>query len=139
METYTRQETAQKTGIPDRTIRFWIHEGIMDHPEIKSDGNRRLYSDRQIDELQALKWFQQNYRMTLKNIKCLRSVIIGSTGIRYPLSELMASFVSIAPWHMMLDIKRFVVAVLLGDIVFYRDENGSLIVRGLSRIIRRQM
>ena len=37
METYTRQETAQKTGIPDRTIRFWIHEGIMDHPEIKAN------------------------------------------------------------------------------------------------------
>lgn len=69
MARYTISQLAQAVGVPTTTLRYYERAGLL-HPEDRSQGNYRLYSD---ESLQRLKFIRaaQAIGFTLDDVKRL--------------------------------------------------------------------
>jgi MerR family mercuric resistance operon transcriptional regulator len=69
MTRYTISQLAQAVGVPTTTLRYYERSGLL-HPEDRSQGNYRLYSD---DSLRRLKFIRaaQAIGFTLDDVKRL--------------------------------------------------------------------
>jgi DNA-binding transcriptional MerR regulator len=65
---YQIGEVAEKTGVTQRTLRFYEEKGLVDPPE-RMEGGFRLYSDSDIKRIQFIKRLQDLLGFTLSEIK----------------------------------------------------------------------
>jgi DNA-binding transcriptional MerR regulator len=63
---YSLQELAQLTGIPGRTIRFYIAEGLLEGP--LTQGSRASYSDQHLSKLRTIRDLQAR-GLSLRSIR----------------------------------------------------------------------
>jgi DNA-binding transcriptional MerR regulator len=65
---YQIGEVAEKTGVTQRTLRFYEEKGLLKPPE-RMDGGFRLYSDTDVKRIQFIKRLQDLLGFTLSEIK----------------------------------------------------------------------
>ena len=65
---YQIGEVAERTGVTQRTLRFYEEKGLLDPPE-RMDGGFRLYSDEDINRVTYVRQLQQFLGFTLSEIK----------------------------------------------------------------------
>lgn len=65
---YQIGEVAERTGVTQRTLRFYEEKGLLDPPE-RMDGGFRLYSDEDINRVIYVRQLQQFLGFTLSEIK----------------------------------------------------------------------
>lgn len=65
---YQIGEVAERTGLTQRTLRFYEERGLL-NPAERMDGGFRLYSDQDIDRIELIKQLQGLLRMSLDDIK----------------------------------------------------------------------
>lgn len=65
---YQIGEVAERTGVTQRTLRFYEEKGLLDPPE-RMDGGFRLYSDEDISRVTYVRQLQQFLGFTLSEIK----------------------------------------------------------------------
>jgi DNA-binding transcriptional MerR regulator len=61
-------EVAERTGVTQRTLRFYEEKGLLRPPE-RMDGGFRLYSEADIERITAIRNMQSLLGMTLAEIK----------------------------------------------------------------------
>jgi DNA-binding transcriptional MerR regulator len=61
-------EVAERTGVTQRTLRFYEEKGLL-KPPTRMDGGFRLYSDADIHRVEAIKRLQQHLGFSLAEIK----------------------------------------------------------------------
>lgn len=67
-ERYQIGEVAERTGVTQRTLRFYEEKGLLDPPE-RMDGGFRLYSDEDINRVAYIRRLQELLGFTLSEIK----------------------------------------------------------------------
>ena len=65
---YQIGEVAEKTGVTQRTLRFYEEKGLLKPPE-RMDGGFRLYSDKDVKLIEFIKRLQDLLGFTLSEIK----------------------------------------------------------------------
>lgn len=65
---YQIGEVAEKTGVTQRTLRFYEEKGLLKPPE-RMDGGFRLYSDHDVKRIEFIKRLQDLLGFTLSEIK----------------------------------------------------------------------
>lgn len=65
---YQIGEVADRTGVTQRTLRFYEEKGLLNPPE-RMDGGFRLYSERDIQRIEYIRRLQQFLGFTLAEIK----------------------------------------------------------------------
>ena len=65
---YQIGEVAEKTGVTQRTLRFYEEKGLLKPPE-RMDGGFRLYSDADVTRIEFVKRLQDLLGFTLSEIK----------------------------------------------------------------------
>ncbi len=65
---YQIGEVADRTGVTQRTLRFYEEKGLL-KPAERMDGGFRLYSDRDIEHINLIKRLQSLLNLTLAEIK----------------------------------------------------------------------
>lgn len=65
---YQIGEVAERTGVTQRTLRFYEEKGLLDPPE-RMDGGFRLYSDEDINRVTYIRRLQELLGFTLSEIK----------------------------------------------------------------------
>ncbi len=65
---YQIGEVAEKTGVTQRTLRFYEEKGLLKPPE-RMDGGFRLYSDSDVKRIEFIKRLQDLLGFTLSEIK----------------------------------------------------------------------
>ena len=65
---YQIGEVADRTGVTQRTLRFYEEKGLLNPPE-RMDGGFRLYSDGDIERIEYIRRLQQFLGFTLAEIK----------------------------------------------------------------------
>jgi DNA-binding transcriptional MerR regulator len=65
---YQIGEVAEKTGVTQRTLRFYEEKGLLKPPE-RMDGGFRLYSDTDVKRIEFIKRLQDLLGFTLSEIK----------------------------------------------------------------------
>lgn len=65
---YQIGEVAERTGVTQRTLRFYEEKGLLDPPE-RMDGGFRLYSDEDINRVTYVRRLQELLGFTLSEIK----------------------------------------------------------------------
>jgi DNA-binding transcriptional MerR regulator len=65
---YQIGEVADRTGVTQRTLRFYEEKGLLKPPE-RMDGGFRLYSDIDVERIQFIKRLQDLLGFTLSEIK----------------------------------------------------------------------
>lgn len=65
---YQIGEVAERTGVTQRTLRFYEEKGLLDPPE-RMDGGFRLYSDEDISRVTYIRRLQDLLGFTLSEIK----------------------------------------------------------------------
>ncbi len=65
---YQIGEVAERTGVTQRTLRFYEEKGLVDPPE-RMDGGFRLYSDEDVERILYIKRLQELLGFTLSEIK----------------------------------------------------------------------
>lgn len=65
---YQIGEVAERTGVTQRTLRFYEEKGLVDPPE-RMDGGFRLYSEEDIERILYIKRLQELLGFTLSEIK----------------------------------------------------------------------
>ncbi|MDA0365214.1 MAG: MerR family transcriptional regulator [Chloroflexi bacterium] len=65
---YQIGEVAEKTGVTQRTLRFYEEKGLLKPPE-RMDGGFRLYSDTDVKHIEFIKRLQDLLGFTLSEIK----------------------------------------------------------------------
>ena len=65
---YQIGEVADRTGVTQRTLRFYEEKGLLNPPE-RMDGGFRLYSERDIQRIGYIRRLQQFLGFTLAEIK----------------------------------------------------------------------
>lgn len=65
---YQIGEVAERTGVTQRTLRFYEEKGLLDPPE-RMDGGFRLYSDEDINRVTYIRRLQDLLGFTLSEIK----------------------------------------------------------------------
>jgi len=65
---YQIGEVADRTGVTQRTLRFYEEKGLLNPPE-RMDGGFRLYSERDIERIEYIRRLQQFLGFTLAEIK----------------------------------------------------------------------
>lgn len=61
-------EVAERTGVTQRTLRFYEEKGLLDPPE-RMDGGFRLYSEEDVQRIGYIRQLQQLLGFTLAEIK----------------------------------------------------------------------
>lgn len=61
-------EVAERTGVTQRTLRFYEEKGLLDPPE-RMEGGFRLYSDDDVERIEYIKRLQNLLGFTLAEIK----------------------------------------------------------------------
>jgi MerR family transcriptional regulator, repressor of the yfmOP operon len=67
---YQIGEVAEKTGVTQRTLRFYEEKGLLKPPE-RMDGGFRLYSDSDVKRIDFIKRLQDLLGFTLSEIKVM--------------------------------------------------------------------
>src|SRR3990170_5277963 len=65
---YQIGEVAERTGVTQRTLRFYEEKGLV-HPPERMDGGFRLYSERDVARIEYIKQLQDLLGFTLSEIK----------------------------------------------------------------------
>lgn len=65
---YQIGEVAERTGVTQRTLRFYEEKGLLDPPE-RMEGGFRLYSDEDINRVTYIRRLQELLGFTLSEIK----------------------------------------------------------------------
>jgi len=65
---YQIGEVADRTGVTQRTLRFYEEKGLLRPPE-RMDGGFRLYSDEDVERIEYIRRLQQYLGFTLAEIK----------------------------------------------------------------------
>ncbi len=65
---YQIGEVAERTGVTQRTLRFYEEKGLLRPPE-RLDGGFRLYSDSDVDRISSIRNMQSLLGLTLAEIK----------------------------------------------------------------------
>ena len=65
---YQIGEVADRTGVTQRTLRFYEEKGLLNPPE-RMDGGFRLYSEKDIERIEYIRRLQQFLGFTLAEIK----------------------------------------------------------------------
>ena len=65
---YQIGEVAERTGVTQRTLRFYEEKGLVNPPE-RMDGGFRLYSEEDVDRIEYIKKLQDLLGFTLSEIK----------------------------------------------------------------------
>ena len=65
---YQIGEVADRTGVTQRTLRFYEEKGLLRPPE-RMDGGFRLYSDDDVQRIEYIRQLQQYLGFTLAEIK----------------------------------------------------------------------
>ncbi len=65
---YQIGEVADRTGVTQRTLRFYEEKGLLNPPE-RMDGGFRLYSDKDVERIQFIKRLQDLLGFKLSEIK----------------------------------------------------------------------
>ncbi len=65
---YQIGEVAERTGVTQRTLRFYEEKGLVDPPE-RMDGGFRLYSEEDVTRIEYIKKLQDLLGFTLSEIK----------------------------------------------------------------------
>lgn len=65
---YRIGEVAERTGLSQRTLRFYEERGLL-KPPARMEGGFRLYTDEDIQRLEYIQRLQQNLGFTLAEIK----------------------------------------------------------------------
>ncbi|MCC6747158.1 MAG: MerR family transcriptional regulator [Deltaproteobacteria bacterium] len=71
-------ELARRTGVPPATIRFYIREGLLPRPTVKTSRNMAYYEESFVGHIQLVRRLQQDRRLPLRVIKSL--VVSGGGG-----------------------------------------------------------
>ncbi len=61
-------EVAERTGVTQRTLRFYEEKGLL-HPPSRMDGGFRLYSEEDVRRVKHIRRLQDLLRVTLAEIK----------------------------------------------------------------------
>jgi len=61
-------EVAERTGVTQRTLRFYEEKGLLNPPE-RMDGGFRLYSESDVQRIEYIRQLQQLLGFTLADIK----------------------------------------------------------------------
>lgn len=65
---YQIGEVAERTGVTQRTLRFYEEKGLLNPPQ-RMDGGFRLYSDEDVQRIEYIRQLQQLLGFTLAEIK----------------------------------------------------------------------
>ncbi len=65
---YQIGEVAERTGVTQRTLRFYEEKGLL-QPAERMDGGFRLYSERDVDHIELIKRLQGLLNLSLAEIK----------------------------------------------------------------------
>ena len=78
---YQIGEVADRTGVTQRTLRFYEERGLLNPPS-RMDGGFRLYSEEDIDRVEQIKRLQGLLGLTLAEIKDMVDAEEVKTGLR---------------------------------------------------------
>ena len=67
---YQIGEVAERTGVTQRTLRFYEEKGLLPPPE-RMDGGFRLYSEADVDRITSIRSMQSLLGLTLAEIKAM--------------------------------------------------------------------
>src|SRR3990172_5481435 len=74
-------EVADRTGVTQRTLRFYEERGLLNPPS-RMDGGFRLYSEEDVDRVEQIKRLQSLLGLTLAEIKDMVEAEEVKTGLR---------------------------------------------------------
>lgn len=91
MDRFTYKQASDLLELPERTIRYWITEGLIPPPHL-SEGKRKYFTRNQIEDMEALKWFLKDNGQTIADIRAVRKIVIdnleGCEAAGHPLRQL---------------------------------------------------
>lgn len=133
MNRFTYHTAADSLDLPERTIRFWVTEGLIIKP-LLSDGRRKFFTKSQYEELDAIKWFLKNHKQTIADLQAVRKIIIDKLGdcdaAKLPLQKLKNSILGGVCAFTPALLKSVIDDFLKGKYWLEAFSDGNVLLRG---------